>query len=59
LWDHNIRVSYDVDERFNIYAGINNLTDQKPDFADFNYPISGIGRFFYVGARLSLEDLFN
>ena len=42
-----------------VSSGINNLTDQKPDFADFNYPISGIGRFFYVGARLSLEDLFN
>ena len=59
LWDHNIRVSYDIDDRFNIYAGVNNLTDQKPDFDDFAYPISGIGRYFYVGARMTLEDIFN
>ncbi|NJS13909.1 MAG: TonB-dependent receptor [Sphingopyxis sp.] len=59
LWDHNIRVSYDINDKFNIYAGVNNLTDQKPDFADFNYPISGIGRYFYVGAKMTLEDLFD
>ena len=59
LWDHNIRVAYDVNDQFNIYAGVNNLANQRPDFADFNYPISGIGRTYYVGVRLSLEDLFN
>ena len=59
LWDHNIRVAYDVNDQFNIYAGVNNLTDQKPDFANFNYPISGIGRYFFVGARIKLDDLFN
>ena len=59
LWDHNIRVTYDVDDQFTFFMGVNNLTDQKPDFDDFNYPLSGIGRFFYVGAKLTLEDLFN
>lgn len=58
LWDHNIRVTYDVNDQFTIFAGVNNLADQKPDFDDFNYPISGIGRFMYVGAKISLEDLF-
>lgn len=54
LWDHNLRVAYDVNDRFNFYVGVNNLTNQKPDFADFNYPISGVGRYIYAGARITL-----
>jgi iron complex outermembrane recepter protein len=57
-WEHDIRIGYDVNEKFNFYVGVNNLTDQKPDFADFNYPVSGIGRFVYVGAKIKLDKLF-
>ncbi len=58
-WEHDIRLGYDVNEKFNFYLGVNNLTDQKPDFEDFNYPVSGIGRFIYAGARIKLDKLFD
>ena len=35
----------------NVYAGINNLFDQEPEFGvSSSYPISAMGRYFYVGA---------
>ncbi len=58
-WEHDIQVSYDIEERFTLYGGINNFTDQQPDIAaGFAYPVSAIGRFFYVGAKIKLSKLF-
>jgi iron complex outermembrane recepter protein len=57
-WEHDIQMSYDVDERFNIYAGVNNLFDQKPDIGATFVPVSAVGRYFYVGASVKLQDLF-
>jgi len=36
---------------------VTNLTDQKPDPAAYgtNVPISPLGRFFYIGARIGLS----
>ena len=28
-WEHELFASYDVDDRFNIYGGINNLFDER------------------------------
>jgi iron complex outermembrane recepter protein len=57
-WEHDIQVGYDVDDKFNIYAGINNFTDQKPSVSSGGaYPISPIGRFFYFGVRADLGAL--
>lgn len=57
-WEHDIQVSFDVDDRFTFYAGANNVFDQKPDFASLFYPVSGVGRFLYAGARVHLPRLF-
>lgn len=55
LWQHDVRVAVDVDKRFTFYAGVNNLFDQKPSYDDFNYPVSGLGRFMFVGAKVKLD----
>jgi iron complex outermembrane receptor protein len=55
-WDHRVNVAWDVTENVNVYAGINNLFDQKPAFGygdNSSYPISAMGRFFYAGARMN------
>ena len=54
LWQHDIQLAYQVPNGFGFYGGITNFTDQKPDPAAYgtNVPISPLGRFFYVGARL-------
>lgn len=58
-WEHDIQANFEVDEKFSFYAGVNNLWDQKPDFASTSFPVSGVGRFIYVGFTSKIEDLFN
>jgi outer membrane receptor protein involved in Fe transport len=53
-WEHELFISYDVDERFNIYAGVNNLFDTKPDVGGVAYPISAVGRSFFLGAKAKI-----
>ncbi len=54
LWQHDVRAAFDVGDKFTLYGGVNNLFDQHPDFDDLRYPISGLGRFMYVGAKIKL-----
>jgi outer membrane receptor protein involved in Fe transport len=52
-WDHDFSVAYDVSDQVNVYAGVNNLFDQRPEFGYSSYPISAMGRYFYAGARVN------
>ncbi len=54
LWEHDIRLGLDVNDKFTFYGGINNLFNEKPEFDQLSYPVSGKGRFFYVGAKVSM-----
>ena len=51
-WDHNLNVGVDVNDQLNLYAGVNNLFGQDPEFGYSSYPISAMGRYYYAGARL-------
>jgi outer membrane receptor protein involved in Fe transport len=52
-WEHEINVAYDINDSINVYAGINNLFDEKPEFDYASYPVSAMGRYFYLGARMN------
>jgi len=52
-WEHEISVAYDVNDQINLYAGINNILDAKPAFEYSSYPVSAMGRYFYLGARMN------
>ena len=56
LWQHDLQLQYQLPSGFAFYCGVTNLTDQKPDPASYgtNTPISPLGRFFYVGAKVNL-----
>ncbi len=55
LWQHDIQVQVAANERFSFYGGVNNLADQKPDIGfETNVPISPLGRYLYVGAKVNL-----
>lgn len=58
LRQHDVRFAYEVDNRFQFFAGVNNVSDQEPDFESLNYPISGIGRFLYAGFKVQTDRLF-
>ena len=56
-WEHDIQLSFDVNP-LTIYGGINNFTDQQPDIAaGFAYPVSTVGRFYYMGVKIKLGHL--
>ena len=46
-------MAYDITDAVNLYAGVNNLFDEKPEFGYSSYPISAMGRYFYLGARMN------
>ena len=52
-WEHDITVAWEVTESVNLYAGVNNLFDEKPAFGYSSYPVSAMGRYFYLGARVN------
>jgi iron complex outermembrane receptor protein len=49
--EHDIRVAYTYDDRYEFYGGVNNITDQEPEFQDYWWPVSPLGRYFYAGVR--------
>jgi len=57
-WQHDIYASYDVNEKFEMYGGVKNLTQPKPDPSLIYYPNEPLGRFLYVGARVKLGKIF-
>jgi len=49
---HDISASYTfMDDRFEVYGGVNNLTDENPFITERAYPVNPVGRFFYAGVR--------
>ena len=58
LWQHDAQIKYQVEKRFGVYLGVNNFTNQKPDEYSYftNVPISPLGRYYYVGARVNLGN---
>lgn len=55
---HDLSFTVDANDQFQVYAGVNNMFNQKPDLGAYNTPISAVGRFFFLGARLKTADLF-
>ncbi|EZP83734.1 TonB-dependent receptor [Novosphingobium resinovorum] len=53
-WEHELYASYNVDDRFTIYGGVNNLFDTKPDVGAVAYPISAVGRSFFMGVKANV-----
>lgn len=58
-WEVDLRAGYEVKDGFEIFAGVNNLLNERPDFTSLSYPVSGVGRFMYAGAKIKLDGLFN
>lgn len=54
---HDLQARWQVNDRFQIYGGVNNLWDQQPEPDDYTYPVSPMGRFFYVGMNARLGSI--
>ncbi|AMN47869.1 hypothetical protein ACG33_12320 [Steroidobacter denitrificans] len=50
---HTLSLAFDFKGGYRLYAGVRNLTDERPDYS-LNYPVSAVGRFYYGGFKMSL-----
>jgi iron complex outermembrane recepter protein len=48
-WIHNLAFNLNATDRITFYGGINNLTNEEPYLSSSAYPVSGIGRSFFLG----------
>lgn len=46
---HDISASFDLTDRYRIFGGVNNFTDEVPFLTEFAFPVSPIGMFFFLG----------
>ncbi len=53
--EQDMQVRYTPNERWSVFGGVNNLADNQPDVGEVFFPVSGIGRYFYVGIDYSAE----
>lgn len=49
-WVHDVYGAVTID-KFQLFGGVNNLTDQQPDVGTATYPVDARGRSFYAGVR--------
>lgn len=54
---HDIQARWNFGDRFTLYGGVNNLFNQEPDPYLESFPVSAVGRFFYVGFTTSIDSL--
>lgn len=50
-WIHNVSFNLDATKNISFYGGVNNLTNAEPYISSSAYPVSGIGRYYFLGAR--------
>ncbi|WP_438726488.1 TonB-dependent receptor domain-containing protein [Parasphingorhabdus sp. DH2-15] len=50
---HDIAFGYDLNDKFEFYGGVNNIFDRQPFVTQQAFPVSPIGTFFYLGARVT------
>lgn len=54
-WTHNLGASYNfTDYGIEVFGGVNNLSDVKPFITERAYPVSPVGRSFYLGMRWTM-----
>jgi outer membrane receptor protein involved in Fe transport len=51
MWIHDLSASFTWKEGFEIYGGINNVTNERPFITSPAFPVSGVGRFYFLGMR--------
>ncbi|WP_137681071.1 TonB-dependent receptor plug domain-containing protein [Aurantiacibacter suaedae] len=55
---HDARVEYTTSEqRFSIYAGVNNFTNEMPELGSIRAQTGWLGRYFFAGIRIRMDTL--
>lgn len=48
---HDISFNFDLNDRYGVYGGVNNIFNENPFVTEQAYPVSPVGTFFFLGAR--------
>ncbi|KWV91095.1 TonB-dependent receptor domain-containing protein [Erythrobacter sp. YT30] len=51
---HDISFNFEATDQFSIYGGVNNLFDRDPFVTEQAYPVSPVGRYFFLGATFNM-----
>ncbi|MBC54792.1 MAG: TonB-dependent receptor [Gammaproteobacteria bacterium] len=54
FFSHNLSGNWDYSSNVRLYGGISNVTDEKPYATQRSYPVSPVGRAYYVGINVAL-----
>lgn len=49
FYNHNLNGSYLFSDQMTVFGGVNNVTDEQPFATEYAYPVSPVGRAFYLG----------
>lgn len=47
---HDVSVNFELNDNITLRGGVNNLLDKEPYLASSAFPVSGLGRFAFIGA---------
>jgi len=53
-WIHNVSANYSISDRYQVYGGIQNLTDEEPFMTQPSFPTSPRGMYFFLGVTATL-----
>lgn len=46
---HDLSFSWNLNDQYQLFGGVNNIGDEQPFITEFAFPVSPIGRFFFLG----------
>lgn len=53
-WTHDVSANYEFSDRFTVYGGIQNFTDEEPFATQPSFPTGLRGRYFFAGVTATL-----
>lgn len=51
---HDIAFGYEATDNVEVYGGVNNIFNRKPFITEQAFPVSPVGTFFFLGARVRM-----
>ncbi|MEO1015047.1 MAG: TonB-dependent receptor [Pseudomonadota bacterium] len=51
---HDLNANYQFSDRIQVFGGVNNVTNVTPFITEQAFPVSPVGRYFFLGARFTM-----
>ena len=52
---HDITARWDITDRYRVFGGINNFTDEQPFLTELAFPVTPVGMFFFLGLDVNIN----